>query len=276
MKNFEHKGIRVAFKSTGGIESCFILPDYKIAFDIGRCPVSLIDIPTIFLSHGHLDHASGIAYYFSQRSLKNLAPGTIYVPGKILGPLKKITRQWQKIEGFKYKSNLVGVKAGKTIDLSHGLSILPVSAQHRVYANGYVLVKTVKKLKTEYLNLSGKEIASRRKDESLFNIVEQPLFGYSGDSTIEVIKNNPLLRRATVLFMECTYIDEQRNVDRARKWGHTHLDEIVENAQLFENERVVLVHLSKRYTDGYIQSVLRKKIPAHLKQKFIYVDTDRQ
>ena len=113
MKHYEYKNIRVLFKSTGGIESCYILPDFKIAFDIGRCPEPLIDIPAIFLSHGHLDHASGISYYFSQRSLKNLGPGIIYVPRKILRPLKKITQLWQKIEEFNYKSNIVGLKAGR-------------------------------------------------------------------------------------------------------------------------------------------------------------------
>ena len=260
------------FKSTGGIESCYVLPDFKIAFDVGRCPVELVDIPSVFVSHGHLDHASGIAYYFSQRSLKNLGPGIMYVPHKILKPLKKITQLWQQIEEFDYKSNLIGLKPGENVEISKDLSVVPISAIHRVKAHGYVVLKTVTKLKTEYLNLSGKDIAHRRQSENLFNIVKQPLFAYSGDSTIEIIKNNQLMRRATVLFMECTYIDDKRDVERARKWGHTHLDEIIENAELFENEKVVLVHLSRRYSPYYIRSILQKKLSEKLQEKFIYVE----
>ena len=272
MKSFEYKNIRVHFKSTGGIESCYILPDYKIAFDLGRCPAPLIDIPSIFLSHGHLDHASGISYYFSQRSLKKLGPGVIHVPRKILRPVKKITQLWQKIEEFDYKSNFVGLKPGDRVEIQKDLHVVAIPAQHRVSAYGYAVLKTVVKLKTEFLNLSGKEIAKRRQKENLFNTVSHPIFAYSGDSTIEIIKNNEVMRKATVLFMECTYIDDKRSVERARTWGHTHLDEIVENAHLFENERVVLIHLSRRYSDNYIQSVLQKKLPKHLHEKFVYIE----
>lgn len=272
MKSFEYKNIRVLFKSTGGIESCYILPDFKIAFDVGRCPPELIDIPLVFLSHGHLDHASGIAYYFSQRSLKNLGPGVIHVPRKILRPLEKITKLWQKIEEFNYKSNLIGLKPGVRTKIQKNLSVVGITAEHRVNAFSYVVLKTVKKLKKEYLNLTGKEIAEHRQKEILFDIVESPVFAYSGDSTIEVIKKNELMRKATVLFMECTYIDDKRSVERAQKWGHTHLDEIVANLHLFENEKVVLIHLSRRYTDNYIQSVLLQKIPHNLRDKFIYIN----
>jgi ribonuclease Z len=272
VKKFVYKSIRVLFKSTGGIESCYILPDFKIAFDVGRCPTELVDIPSVFVSHGHLDHASGIAYYFSQRSLKNLGPGVMYVPDKILSPLTKITQLWQEIEEFNYKSNLVGLKPGDSVEISKDVNVMPIPAIHRVSAYGYVVVKTATKLKTQYLNLSGKEIARRRQTEDLFNVVKQPVFAYSGDSAIEIIKDNEMMRKATVLFMECTYIDEKRNVERARKWGHTHLDEIIENAGIFENEKVVLVHLSRRYSPQYIQSVLQKKLPPKLRDKFIYVE----
>ena len=272
MKKFEHKSIRVSFKSIGGIESCYILPDFKIAFDIGRCPAPLIDIPMIFVSHGHLDHASGLSYYFSQRSLKNLGPGVVHVPEKILRPLKKITSLWQEIEEFDYKSNIVGLKPGQSVEVQNGIHVVPVLADHRVKAYGYVVKKRVQKLKTEFAHLTGQEIARKKEKENLFNIIDHPVFAYSGDSTIEIIKNNEDLRRATVLFMECTYIDDKRSVERARKWGHTHLDEIIQNADLFENEKVVLVHLSRRYSSDYMQNILNKKLPSRLRDKFVYVD----
>jgi len=272
MKLFEYKNIRVMFKSAGGVESCYILPDFKIAFDVGRCPVDLVDIPEVFVSHGHLDHASGIAYYFSQRSLKNLGPGTMYVPAKIAPPLSQITKLWQEIEEFDYQSNIVGLELDARVPIARDLEVVPVEALHRVGAYGYAVVRTVTKLKTEFLNLSGQDIARRRKTENLFNVVKQPVFAYSGDSTIEIIKNNEVMRKATVLFMECTYIDDKRTVERARKWGHTHLDEILENAELFENEKVVLVHLSRRYSPNYVHSILQKKLSPKQREKFIYVD----
>lgn len=271
MKEFEYKNIKVLFKSIGGIESCFILPQYQIAFDMGRCPAPLIDIPQIFLSHGHLDHASGVSYYFSQRSLKNLGHGTIYVPGKILRPIKKIAELWQGIEEFKYKSSFVGLKPGSRVEVRKNLFIMAVEAKHRISALGYVLIRVVKKLKKEYLHLSGRQIEKLKQTEDIFEVTEQPIFAYSGDSSIEIIEQNEVMRKAKVLFMECTYIDEKRDIARARAWGHTHLDEIREKSHLFENEKVVLVHLSRRYDSGYIQSVLAKKFPTRAeREKFVY------
>lgn len=271
MKYFEYKNIKVKFNSIGGIESCYILPDFKVAFDIGRCPQDLIDIPSVFLSHGHLDHASGLSYYFSQRSLKNLGPGTIYVPSKIFRPLKKITKQWQKIEEFDYKSNLEGLKPGHEIKLQDNLSVIAIKAIHRVSALGYVIMQEVKKLKEEYSKLPGKEIAELKKTKEIFDTIKKPVFAYSGDSTIEIVRDNPLMREAKVLFMECTYIDEKRSIERARKWGHTHLDEILANREWFNNEKVVLIHLSRRYSSNYIQFVLNNKLKDQDRDKFVIV-----
>ncbi|MDH4198783.1 MAG: MBL fold metallo-hydrolase [Spirochaetia bacterium] len=272
MKSFTHKNIRVEFESTGGIESCYILPDFKVAFDTGKCPDALIDIPVVFLSHGHLDHASGISYYFSQRSLRKLNPGTIYVPKSVQKPLSKITRLWQDIEEFDYKCDVAGIEVGDKIEIKKDLHVMSVRANHRVSAFGYVILKTTKKLKKQYLHLSGRQIARLKEHEDIFEIVEIPIFAYSGDSTIEIIRENELMRNAAVLFMECTYIDEKRNVERARKWGHTHLDEIISEANLFKNEKVVLVHLSRRYSPRYMQSVLNRRLTEEQKKRFVYVD----
>ena len=106
MNHFKYKEILVHGLSTGGIETCLILPRYHIAIDSGRGPHELIEIPTLFLSHGHLDHSSAIAYYISQRSLRNLPAPDVYVPKKLQKPLKKIIALWSKIENFKYPVNI--------------------------------------------------------------------------------------------------------------------------------------------------------------------------
>ena len=94
-----------------------------------------------------------------------------------------------------------------------------------------------------------------------------PLFAFSGDSTIEFVLKNELVQKTKVLFLECTYIDNKRDVARAREWGHTHLDEIIENFDYFQNEKLVLVHFSKRYHKNKIKKVLRKRLPSKLQDK---------
>ena len=51
--------IEDASVSIGGQETCLILPQLKIAFDIGRCPQRAVYMDTLCVSHCHMDHVGG-------------------------------------------------------------------------------------------------------------------------------------------------------------------------------------------------------------------------
>ena len=72
-------------------------------------------------------------------------------------------------------------------------------------------------------------------------------------------------------------MSEDRSVERARKWGHLHLDEIAANAEAFrETERLFLIHLSPRYRREEVREALKRKLPDWLFEKTIAcVDTRR-
>lgn len=261
MIEFRHKDIQVDAIGRGGIETCYVLQNFQLAFDAGRCPDYLIDIPRLFLTHGHLDHSSGLPYYISQRSLKHLPPPEIYCPEEIVEPLTEILKLWQKIEGFAYEIKLRGLSPGDEIEIRKDVYVRALASTHRVPCRGYAVMRKSKKLREEYLKVDGREI-KRMKDrgDNIFEERDIPVFVFSGDSTIEFLKDNIEAQQATVLFMECTYIDDKRPVARAREWGHTHLDEIIENKNLFKNEKIVLTHFSKRYNRRFIHLILGKKI----------------
>ena len=50
------------------------------------------------------------------------------------------------------------------------------------------------------------------------------------------------------MILECTFLDDRVSVAECRAKGHVHLDEIVERADLFENEAILLTHFSARYS----------------------------
>lgn len=275
MKTFEYDDIFVKGLSTGGVENCYALPKWQVGFDLGRCPSFMIEQSKIFLSHGHLDHAAGIPFYFSQRSLQNLSMGSIYVPHEIEQPLHQIVKLWQKIEDFPYPIPIQGIQAGQEIWLNKEFFVRALPAFHRITALGYILYQRKKKLKQEFLQLTQAEIVALKKQGTeIISTIDVPLFAYSGDSSIEFVLENPEVQNAKVLFLECTYIDDERPVQRARDWGHIHLYEIVEHAKLFKNERLVLVHFSRRYHPQKIKQQIQKKIPKFLYPRvdFLYVD----
>lgn len=268
MFEYSYKALRIKALGIGGVETVYIFPELGIAFDIGRCPYELVDIPKVFLTHGHLDHSAGLPYYFSQRSLKRLAPGEVFAPKEIIEPLEKILKLWQQIEGFEYPINLKSVSLNDSILIKNDYYVKPLKAYHRIPANGYALIRKSKKLKSEFIHLSGTEIKKRKENnEDIFEIKNIPIFAFSGDTTIEFVKENKEAQNAQVLFLECTYIDQKRPVSRARQWGHTHLDEIIENERFFNNEKIVLTHFSKRYSYSVIKNTLKEKLPKSLQNR---------
>ncbi|MDH5721256.1 MAG: MBL fold metallo-hydrolase [Spirochaetia bacterium] len=268
MRQYRYKHITIDAISIGGVENCYLLKDYKFAVDIGRGPQQVIEIPNIFITHGHLDHAAGIPYYFSQRSLKGKEPGTVYVPKKLKKPLNAILKKWHKIEGFQYSNTIKGLKHLSTVPLTEGYYIKCFESFHRIPGLSYALMRKTSKLKKEFLNLPGEQIKKLRESKKdIFDAQHICVAFFSGDTTIEVLEKYPEARQAKVLVIECTYIDDARPIERARKWGHIHLDEIIDKHKLFENEKIFLTHFSRRYQPSYIKEILNQKLPDEIKNR---------
>lgn len=268
LASFEHKGLKFEGISEGGIRTSIICPSLEFMFDFGYINPDKIHIGKILLTHAHLDHSCGIPYYVSQRSLRKLPKPTIYLPREIAPIMEEILALYSKIEDFEYSCNLVGVSEGDKIDLKPGYFFKPLSTFHRVPSVGYTVFESKRKLKNEYSNLDSNAIRSL-KSEGIepTEEVSLPLVSFSGDTKIEYLLNHEDVRKSKILFLEATYYCDKRDVARAREWGHTHLDEIVEQADQFENEAVVLIHASKRYNFRELNDWISKKVPSPLREK---------
>lgn len=98
----------------------------------------------------------------------------------------------------------------------------------------------------------------------------------TGDTTFDVFKSPPLedLLRVKTLITEATYIDDEQDkqsrggVERARLRGHIHIQEIIDNEELFNHiENIVLVHFSDKYSTRYIRKKTEELLSASLKEK---------
>ena len=70
---------------------------------------------------------------------------------------------------------------------------------------------------------------------------------YLGDSAPAGLDANPAMYEAKVLICELTFVAPDHRKDKIHKFGHMHLDDLVERRDRFKNELVIAAHLSTRY-----------------------------
>jgi ribonuclease Z len=135
---------------------------------------------------------------------------------------------------------------------------------------GYQLLTRVPKLRNEFLELPGAEIAARKqRGEDLFRIEERLELAYATDTLIRVLDTHPSLLSTRVLILECSFLDGRKSIEASRAGGHLHLDELLERASLFENEALVLMHFSQIYSPSEVHAILRRRCPAHLAERLV-------
>lgn len=252
--------------SEGGVRTSVHVPKYKVLFDIGGFNHEKTHVENLLVTHGHMDHACGIPFYISQRSLQKLKAPNIYVNEAMYDNTKKILDLYSEIEGFTYNYNLIKTPVNTEFELNQNTFFKAYKTTHRIPSQGYTIFDKVHKLKKEYLNLDATEIHQlKKKGTILTDLISKPMISFSGDTQIEYILDHEDVRNSKILFMECTYISDDRNVARAREWGHTHLDEIFHYADKFKNEKIVLIHFSKRYPKNKIREIVKNKTPDILK-----------
>lgn len=261
--SWDFKGYSVAGQTTS-----LVFNEAKICFDIGQGLPFHIASKLFCLTHLHGDHGSGIAYLLSQRGLFSLPQANIMLPAYAIATIERILAEWRSLEGFRYDYQLIPVEDGTTYDFSDQWLVKAFATTHRVPSFGYIVYEKKKKLKKEFLNQDKQLIIdAKSRGEKIEEDVLEPCIAFTGDTQIEFIKSHPDVLKAKLLFMECTYLDERKTVEAAREWGHIHLDEIIENAEAFENEHISFIHLSARYSTKQARDILNNKLPASLQGK---------
>ena len=265
MERLALNGLELRALSVGGLETCFWLPQWKVALDIGRCPLEVVDCRTVLFTHAHMDHLGGIAYHTATRSLRKQPAPVYVVPHHCTADLVRLFEAWRALDRSDMPHELVPLGPGEEHRLANGLLARPFPAPHSAPCQGYGLWSQREKLKPEFHGLDGRELARlRRAGVALGDRIETPEFAFTGDTRIEVLEREEVVRRARVLVMECTFVDERVSVAEARAKGHVHLDELAERASLFQNEAILLTHFSARYRAHEVRAALAAKLPAEL------------
>ncbi len=75
------------------------------------------------------------------------------------------------------------------------------------------------------------------------------------------LDNCPAMYEAQVLIMEMTFVAPSHRKDKIHKFGHMHLDDVVERTSEFKNELIIASHFSTRYHGKRIRDLVRRRFP---------------
>ena len=266
--------------SISGLATYFQFPELDFIVDMGECPLSATSLNHVFLTHAHGDHARCLMRHHSLRKMMGVERDSVYyLPQKILTGAKEWIRAEAMFEGVpenKFRlPELCAVEPGEMITLKYrkDLVLKPFDVKHSVPAMGATLYLHKRKLKEEYLGKAPNEIIDLRKNNvEITREVYEPLLSFTGDCLGESLVQNPEIFKSRILVMECTFLDDE-DEPMSRKKGHTHLKNIVEALEKFNDdvacERIILTHFSMKYSEKHIREMLDKKLPESFKEKVI-------
>lgn len=253
-------GIDFEAESVGGVNTCIEIPSWDLCFDIGRCPLSAVNRRRVMISHGHMDHMGGIAYHAAARSSAQATP-IYYVPKENYEDVVKIFDLWRKISHDTLRAEIIPCGPGDSLDIGSGRTAHVFRSIHRIPCQGYAISTVKHKLLDEFTGVPGQEIGRLRMSGVKVTREVQSLdVAFTGDTVIDLVEREQMVREARVLVMEVTFIDEKISVESARSNGHIHLDEVIERADLFKNEKILMTHFSLRSSHYEIRETLNRRL----------------
>jgi ribonuclease Z len=247
--------------SVAGEETVVAMPQLDVCFDVGKAPDQIIPINHVLLTHGHMDHSAGFAYYLSQRNFCSISAGTILAPDNLLPSIRQIIDAWSKLDGNKIPANLIGVKPGDEYKIKPNLVARAFPTKHSNGSVGFSIIEKRKKLKSEYVGLTGPQIVELKKQGIEIDYpLEFPIVTYLGDTQYVDFSQLKYIADSRILIAECTFY-EGEHTTRAKAGRHMHVDELATLLTKLNNEHIIITHTTQRTPMNEIRKILKKAMP---------------
>ncbi len=262
VKTLKHNNLTIEGYSRAAVQTYWRFPELKIGFDLGAQPWSFMGTPTWLVSHGHLDHIAALPVYIARRRMMKMEPPTIYLPQVAIDPVQAILQQYTRLDRGRLPCTLLPIAAGDEVTLSREHVVTAFATEHSVPSLGFIVWERRKKLKSEYESLNEEDIRNlRMSGKEVSSEIRLPRLAYLGDSTPEGLDACPAMYDADILITEMTFVSPNHRPQKIHKFGHLHLDDIVERRERFKNQLVIASHFSTRYHANTIRSLVEKQLP---------------
>lgn len=251
---------RIEGYSRAGEETWFRVHPPGLAFDAGRGPLQLAGARDLFLSHGHLDHALGLPYVLSQRSLHRSADSRVFCPREVAPAVEALLEAAERMEAARYRYELHPLDPGARVEVARGMAVEAFRTDHVVPSLGFHLFCAKRRLAAGYRGLAPFELVElRRRGVDPEETVQELRLTYCGDTGPGVFDSEPRLFQARVLMIECTFLDPGHR-DRGGRYRHLHLADFAERQERFENRHLVLHHLSRRHRPADLRRLVGERL----------------
>jgi ribonuclease Z len=241
-----HPPYRIVGTSIAGEATSMLIPELDIAFDLGLCPRAMLPAKYVCITHGHMDHIGGLAYWCSQRNFQGMGPGNIICPEPIANDIVKMMDGFIDLERQKTPYKIIPVKPDQTIEIKPNVFVRPFALEHTVPTYGYSVVERRSKLKEEYVGLPQEKLTQlKAQGTEITRWLEIPLIAYVFDTAPCAALLREDVRKAQVILTECTFF-EPDDRERAKIGMHLHVNDLVEWFRVCECQIMVVGHVSRR------------------------------
>jgi ribonuclease Z len=260
--------------SWAALKTSFYIPELNILLDAGLPVTSIPEF--IFITHGHGDHIYNLPMIMVE--MGDVRP-EIFVPEKILKNVFNFIDSVYKLSTCNEKPKihnkytLTGVVAGQILERNiknKKYYIKIFNCYHTVPTVCYGFSEQRLKLKSEFLNLTGKQIGALKKSgvdinypeqfhhfcyicdtsHQIFNLKKNPLYDFK-TSNGEIYQDLEIFKYKTII-IECTFF-EPDDLQQALDTRHLHWFHLEEIIKTHPDNTFILIHPSRRYKPDKIK-----------------------
>jgi len=262
---------RVQGTSIAGEVTTIQIPELDVCFDMGACPRAMLASKYVAISHGHMDHIGGLAYFCSQRRFQGMGNAKIVCDSRIAPAIRGMMTGFIELEQQKTPYEVLPLEPEGSIEIKNNIFLRGYPTEHTAPSFGYSIVEKRSKLKPEFAEYPQEKLRElKERGVEITRTLEIPLIAYLGDTQPGPHLVREDVRKAQIVICECTFFEPDHK-DRAKVGMHMHVDDIAEWIRVLECQNLIIVHVSRRTDLGYARKRLAQAVGEELEKKVLFM-----